>query len=520
MISSSSSSTTKIVKEAISHGAGPTGILAAMAGFFSDFVKPMINLVPFFFIISLAAALLIWFGVIVKGKKKEDLDTVGEIMATKYGMIFGVSVISTAFWLLMIPVFALTPQEGVLASAVPQVGDWQEQMMGRFDKIDAKLDQGFTEVLDKIDSIDKNAGIVSNPKSYNDYYHNAKVYELTGNLIEARKAYEKYFEADLAYIDPWVSYAQLIKSLEGPSSVLEFLGEWRDRYSENPAVQLVYALNKTEREDKLALLENLKARFSDYGPIELALLELYSYKENGVMTLADQKKNQEALEKLKSLAEGDGLSKYYIDKQQLSEKEDFIRSQQNLADSYYSQMVKNPLDFKFEYLGTGAVSLTFVPAELVKKIYYRIDGAGDFIDTGSMGITMAGSSESLPNYSAIESLPVGEHSIEVKYLDSKGQESPAATFDLNIEPIKISFMGYKIQNPETGKAGAYVYYSFYDSADADSIVKYSFDTETYDRTANGMIYLDSLAVGKHTVYFQVKLSSGQTINKQLEVEIN
>lgn len=503
----------------MTHGAAPTGILAAMAGFFSDFVKPMINLVPFFFVLSLALALLLWFGVLVRGKTKEQLDTVGEIINTKYGMLFGITVISSAFWLLMIPVFALTPPEGALAAAVPQVEQWQRQLLGRLDRIDARIEQGFEQVLERIDSIDKSAGIIGSPKSYNEYYHNARVYELTGNLLEARRSYEQYFQSGLVYIDPWLSYVQILKSLEGPASLPEFLLQWRDRFPDNPAVQLVYALAKPLREDRVALLEDLSERFPEYGPVHLALLESYSYQENAVLTLAEQQKNQQALSALKSLQEKDGLSKYYIDQQLLAEKEQFVRSQQALADGYYAQMVKNPLDFKYEYLGTGAVSLAFVPAELVKKIYYRIDGQGDFKDTGSMGITMAGSTDPLPNYSAIENLSTGLHSIEIKYLDSKGEESPVNTFDLNVEPVKFSYLGYKIQNPATGRAGAYIYYSFYYAADADSTVRYSFDVPSYDRTAQGMIFLDALPVGKHTVYFQVELASGGEFTKEMAIEI-
>lgn len=508
-----------IVKTAMQQGAGPTSLFVAAAGFFSDFVKPLINLVPYFFVVSLALALLLWYGFIAKGKKPEEIDTIKEILESKFGIIFGVSVISTAFWLVMIPVFALTPQNGVIAMVVPPVGDLQHMMMARFDKIDSKLDAGFSAVLSKIDSIDKNAGVIGNPQSYNDFYHNARVHELTGNLLEARKAYEKYFETNLSYYDPLIAYANIIKALEGPSSVGDFLGKLRDKYSDNPAVALAYAVNKADKADQEFLLEKLAAQYPDYGPIYFAQMELYSYKNAGMPTLAEQKKGQEALAKLESLEKRQNFSKYFIDKQLLAEKEEFIKSQSVMANTAYGQMNKNPIDFKFEYVN-GSISLSFIPLEMVKKIFYRIDGLGDFKDTGSMGISMPGSTESLPNYQTIEPLKIGKHSVEVKYLDGKNAESQVARFEFEITPLKLNYMGYKIPNPKTGKAGAYIYYNFYETADASSTLKYSFDSEDYDKIADGMIFLDSLTAGKHRVYVKAKLANGQEYKQNLEVEIN
>lgn len=512
--------TVGIVRQAVSQGAGPTGLFVTAVGFFSDFVKPLINLVPYFFVGSLALALVLWFGFIAKGKKAEEIDTIKEILESKFGIAFGVAVISAIFWMVMIPVFALTPKEGVIAMVVPPAGDLQHMMMSRFDKIDSKLDAGFSAVLDKIDSIDKNAGIVSNPTSYNDYYHNAKVYELTGNMLQARQSYEKYFETNLSYFDPFVSYANIVKALEGPSSSQELLAKLRDKYPENPAAALIHAINKTEAADQEFLLNQLASKFPEYGPIFYAQLEFYSYKQNGTLTLAQQKQAQIALDKLQQLEENQNFSKYYIDKEALAAKQEFIKSQQAMASGPYGQMAKNPVDFKYEYVN-GNVSLTFIPAELVKKIFYRIDGEGEFKDTGDSGITMAGFSGSLPNYSTIEAVKTGKHIIEIKYIDGKDAESPVAKFDMDITPIKLSYMGYKIVNPYTGKAGAYIYYNFYETADSDvNNVTYSFDKETYDQKGDGMIFLDSLAAGKHTVFVKAKLASGEDYKQSLDVNIN
>lgn len=505
----------EVLKKAASHGAGPAGIFATAMGFFCDFVKPLMNLVPVFFVLSAIVAAVIWVAFISKGRKFTEINSLEEILQKKHGKAFGIAVLSTGFWLIMLPVFAVTPSEGVLASNVPAIGDFQEQVLGKLDRIESKIDEGFGKVMAKIDAIDAGAGIIQNPQSSNDFYHNAKVHELGGNMIEARKNYEKYFESNLSYIDPLLSYTQIIRALEGPTSVGEILGKLREKYVENPAVNLAFVLVKTAREDREFLLASAVQKFPDFGPNYVAIAELYSYKESGVVTIEEQKKSQEALGKAKELEEkNQGVSRFYIDKKVWSEKEEFLKSQSALQDSYYGSITKNPVDFKMEYVN-GSVSLTFIPMETVKKIFYRIDGVGEFKDTGSMGIPMPGSAESLPNYSTIEALSVGKHMVEVKYMDAKGKESPVYTHEFEITPLKLSFMGYKIQNPKTGKAGPYVYYSFYRSEDSDGEVRYSIDSETYDLVSDGMIFLDSVAPGKHTVY----VKSG-SVKQKIEVEVS
>ncbi|MCC7432386.1 hypothetical protein IT412_02560 [Candidatus Peregrinibacteria bacterium] len=509
--------TVEVIKKAAYQGLGPASLFATIAGFFSDFVKPLINLVPFFLVISLLTSLVLWFGFIAKGKKVSEFDTIEEILKSKFGIFFGVMVLSTAFWLLMVPVFAVTPQDGVVATVVPQASELQGMMMARFDKIDQKLDKGFEAVLQKIDQIDKGAGLIGNPSSYNDYYHNAKIHELGGNLLEARKSYEKYFETNLSYFDPFLSYANIVKALEGPGSVSEYLGKIRDQYPENPAAALIYAVNKN-REDKLFLLDKLAVQYPDYGPIFYYIVEANSASEGIMPTLAEQKKAQEALAKLEELEKTQGFSNFFIDKEALATKEAFIKAQKNMGESYYGQLVKNPIDFKYEYVN-GSVSLTFVPMEMVKEIFYRIDGQGEFKSTGMMGINMPGSAQSLPNYSVIEPLKIGKHKIEIKYRDSKDQLTQPASFDFEITPVRLNYMGYQIMNPKTGKAGPYIYYNFYETRDSEAVLKYSIDNQNYDQIGDGMIFLDGLTSGEHELFYKTTLGDGVVYENKLQFKI-
>jgi len=227
-----------VIKKSLYAAAGPAGLFATAVGFFSDFVKPYLNLVPYFFILCALCAAGLWMFVVRKQARHGNLD---EILQTRSGMVFAISVLASVFWLIMLPIFALTPERGLAASAVPSIGDWQERLFGKLDRIESKIDT----VLSKIEQIDSgSAGLIASPKTSNDHYHNARIHELNGNLVEAKKSYEAYFKAGLSYVDPFFSYALILKNLEGPSSARVLMGELRDSYPDNPAASLAYIMAK------------------------------------------------------------------------------------------------------------------------------------------------------------------------------------------------------------------------------------------------------------------------------------
>jgi len=286
------------LKALIDKGAGPGAIFAALAGFFSDVVKPLINLVPYFFAISLALTLFLWFKKIKPMTKDRPLE---EVIHTKIGTFFALCFLSTAIWLIFIPIFAVTPDTGLAAQVVPGISDFQNQMLARFDRLENKIDTGFDKVLSKIDSIDKSAGLVSSPSSANDYYHNAQVYQLSNNPIEARKAYEKYFESNLAYFDPFLDYETLLKSLEGNNSTKEIMAALRAKYPDNPSAELAYILLNDNQADRAQLLKTLTEKNPQFAPAFFYFAKQYSYAEAGMQTNNDRKLMQENFQKVQEM---------------------------------------------------------------------------------------------------------------------------------------------------------------------------------------------------------------------------
>lgn len=503
-----------VIKKSISVGAGPAGLIATATGFFCDFVKPFLNLVPYFFFASVIITGAIWFFLIRKKTKDMHIDTV---LSTKSGMIFGISVLATSFWLIMIPIFAFTPERGVAATIVPAVGDWQEKLFGKLDKIEGKIDQ----VLEKIDQIKGgDAGLIGNPVTPNDFYHNARIQEINGNLVEAKKAYEAYFKGKMEYVDPYISYALVLKNLEGSSTTREMMGKMREDNFASPAANLGYIMTKDNRDDRIQLLEELAQKDPDYGPIYYYIAQQYSSSETGQQTNEERRKEREALQKLLDLEKDQKFSKFYIDKKMSDEAMTWINSEMKMMEGVIGNMIDDAIQFRVE-MNNKSATVTFTPSEIPTKIYYRFDKKGEFKDTGSMGVNMVGMKEPLPNYYVMEALPLGEHVVEAKYVDTKGKESPVYEYKFSVDALKIINTPYRTIDQNTGKPQYMFFWSVFD--DKNYRFFYSIDNQNLDKEASGGsggVTLIDPPAGKHTLYVQGAAGSEKTNVAQMEFEVN
>ncbi len=500
----------------MSKASKPAGIVITIAGVFTDFVKPYLNFVPYFLLVSLLILVVLW---IIQSRRPvvEGESTLDGILKSSYSPLFGFAVISFVFWLVMIPVFWMTPQEGILSSSVSNLGELQETLLGRFDKLESKMDNRFDQVLKKLEEMDANAGIVNHPKSYADYYHNARIYELTGNALGARQAFEKYFESNLSFIDPFISYSQIVKSLEGPSSTESILGALRTKYPDNPAVALTYAINKKDNSDQEFLLNKVKESFPDYGPVYFYIFKINTAFADGGQTLTNEERGLEALAKLDTLEKKDGFSKFFINKEILAENNEMIRQ----ARLFMKENEKR-MDFEYHIMQNDLVLLSFHPSEMVKKIFYRLDGIGDFMSTGNSNIMIDGAP--YPELDANTSLPLGEHKIEIKYIDREGEESPSETFEFEIRQIRISFNDLKWQESPT-EVQYHISFNFYKVKHDNTILQYSIDSEKFNTSlehnfGDEGITISNPTVGKHFIVARLKLANGKFSQvSRLEFEI-
>lgn len=123
---------------------------------------------------------------------------------------------------------------GIVASTVPAIAALQKQLGIIEEKLDdikrdtesikdstTRIESKSDKLLESLDTIKEGVenassdGIIKNPASPEEYYHNARIQELGGDYAAARRSYLEYFKSDLPQIDPHLRFISFLKVQEG-----------------------------------------------------------------------------------------------------------------------------------------------------------------------------------------------------------------------------------------------------------------------------------------------------------------
>ncbi len=279
-----------------------------------------------------------------------------------------------------------------------------------------------TGALEKIakhfDSLASTGGLITGAKTPEEHYHNARVHELGGNFAAARKEYAEYLSANLEALDPWLSYAAMLKAAEGHAGAIEAMRYFGDKL-EPRTVSYQTALALLEEGDaRTSKLQALAASHPDFGPLAWLVSQEFSEARRGDQTLADQRAEKEWLEKFREAQAAGKFQKYFLDKKEAQKWVDAAETRWAKLSSMPERVLENPVTVIAQESNSGWAVIFTLTDFKAKELFYKLDGKGDFQSTGHLpyknaqtGLPMVNTHVPLPN------LPSGEHTIEVKYVD-------------------------------------------------------------------------------------------------------
>ena len=274
------------------------------------------------------------------------------------------------------------------------------------------------KIAERFESVASNGRLVPNPETPEEHYHNARMHELGGNFSAARKEYAEYLSANLEAIDPWLSYAEMLKASEGRAGALETMRYFGDKLAP-PTVSYQTALALLgEGDARLAGLEKLAAGHPNFGPLAWLVSQEYSAVRKGEQTLADQRSEKEWLEKFREARDGGKVLRYFIDQKEARKWSDQADADWARLSSTPDKVLENPVTLTAQQSNAGWAVVFGLADYKIKELFYRLDGQGDFISSGHLpstnpqtGMAMVNTHVPLPN------LTPGEHTMEVKYTD-------------------------------------------------------------------------------------------------------
>jgi hypothetical protein len=290
----------------------------------------------------------------------------------------------------------------------------QGKMTAQIEKEGGSLEK----IAQRFESLSSTGGLITAAKTPEEHYHNARVHELGGNFAAARKEYSEYLSANLEALDPWQSYAAMLKAAEGKAGAVEAIRYFGDKLMPHTvSYQTALALLE-DGEARLTKLQTLAASHPDFGPLAWLISQEFSEARRGDQTLADQRAEKEWLEKFRAAHAAGKFEKYFLDKKEAQKWIDAAEARWAKLSSMPERVLENPVTLTAQ-LSNGGWTVIFTLTDFkAKELFYKLDGKGDFQSTGHLpyknaqtGLPMVNTHVPLPN------LPPGEHTIEVKYVD-------------------------------------------------------------------------------------------------------
>ena len=293
-----------------------------------------------------------------------------------------------------------------LSEALESVESGQSQILAGI----ADLSHSFSELASL-------GGIIPKPTSPEQYYNNARLYEMRGDYGNARRAYLDYFRFDLDFLDPHLRFQQFLKVQEGREGAREVYN-----YVANQSKGTIAKLARSlllDRDQRIAQMSAYLDTHPDFGPGHYLLSKDYSFDRLGAQTLSDKAREKELLEAFRQLDSVGKVARWILDKSDVAEWRDDAGSRLAILDkSGYA--IQKPLSISWMVHNTGWTGVVQI-GEQAKEIFWRMKGDPDFESTGFFSQVPGPGGHPIPNSTIEIHRRVTKAEIEVKYLNLSGE---------------------------------------------------------------------------------------------------
>ncbi len=508
------------LRKAIMRAAAPVSIIGAVGGFIGDIIAPLGNFAPWVALLSLAFAIVLLFGFMALRRKQGALAWDSPVAG---GLI--VSAASTAVFGLWAVVFAAGPDNGYLAGNVAPIATVQAQLLTLQEDVTEIKEttgetatqvvaaataqaQGFADIQAAFAALQAGEGtIVSNPQTPQEWYSNARLYQLRGDTANAIIAYEGYSTFNLEYVDPLLEYSALLRASEGIARARQMMSDLLNAHPDNKSLDLVVARLLDTPEERLERLTALATRAPDYGPAFAELGQEYTSAIAKTPTQDLLTKLTDAYNTLFKLEEQQLFTRYYIDKSAADKK---LEEARKLLASYSgAQAALSKVEIQItQYYNGAAFTFIFAEVSTAQNVLFSIDDPEPKLDTGKNAAGFANL------YVQPILIPVGDHTVYLQYIDANGVASQVYSREFRVDPVTVfftqlppDFSTNTIPGTFTvGILGADIQqatpYTYKYSVDDDSL------SETLEGFALGTIQVTDLTAGDHVLYIQATGGDG------------
>lgn len=349
-----------------------------------------------------------------------------------------------------------------------------------------QIAQSIEKIADGFAALSTQGGIIADPQRPDQLYHNARVYELSGDMVNARRSYLAFANFDVDAVDPYTRFATLLRVQDGRAGAREVFGTLAEK-SKARSVKLVHIL-QFEDSQRLQKLQAFIAVEPDYAPAYYLLSQEYSEDRLGAQSLADKRAEAVALTKFVSYEPEGGLLKYFIDQTQLADWLDASRRRLASLGNVLDPALFAPKLVPQRSNQGWMVTVTL--PEPATGISWRMGSEGPYVETGFLAMNDQTTGKPMPNPSFSIADDAKADTISLKYLDIRGQET--GPFDIRFDPdaalaegnrqVLDQFWTSWVAFDASGNTGLLYYTQLLSYRCGIKEARYSLNGETLDKT--------------------------------------
>lgn len=417
-------------------------------------------------------------------------------------------------------VFAVGPERGFLAENVPTIADLQTQLLGLEEDVEAirtttgetatQVAAMATAQAQGFAALQAGQGtLVSNPTTPQEWYSNARLYELQGNTLKAIEAYEGYFAFGLDFVVPYLQYTRLLRVTEGLARARQAVRNLQAQRPDSPTLETVLVTLLEDPLEQTDRLELLTQRQPTFAPAFYELGLVYAQRMLTTPTNDLIQKHQAAFGRALELEQTQGYSRFYIDKTLADTNLESARAR---VQAYaVSQGFMSNVQIQVNDFVDGTRFIIILP-ELgtARELRFSIDDPQPTTDTGRMGNGMVNAC-----IGPLQ-LPVGDHTAYAQYVDANGVESQVYSTTFRVNEIAILFQQYPKDFATGNIPGKFsLGIRGLDVLQERCDFKYSVNKATLSATLEadsiyGRLELPNLPVGDNVLHIQAVCESGYT----------
>ncbi|MEJ2116970.1 MAG: hypothetical protein P8Y36_03325 [Alphaproteobacteria bacterium] len=429
------------------------GPLGAVGGFVSDVLQPLAPFSKYVFFLSLLAVIALVLANIIWRTFRRQL--MPPLIAAVAFLVFsgGLMLLQTDD----------TQENGVLASYIPAIESLQSSL-GVIQKDIAEIKQSTREtaentariaettqtiarsnekIVDTLEAmqkgfanLSKSGGVIENAKRPEEHYHNARIYEMRGDYLNARRAYNAYFGFKLNFLDPHLRYQTFLKVQEGRAGTREIYASLYEA-DKRPLMEFARIIT-FDAPQRTEMLKSFASAHADFAPAFYELSREYSAARKGVQSLGDKREELKALEAFLKLNSEGKFLKYFVDKELAAKWIEDANTRAKALAMLKQSSDAAPVSFTAMRSNAGW-TITFQIREVPREVFYRLGTEGEFQSLGLGEYTNPATGLKMPNMFFSLKANTPRSTIQVKYIDI-GNETRGPydlEFDPNAELVKV-----------------------------------------------------------------------------------